>query len=398
MDAAFRERALARQLPIRRSATTVAPAPIAAMLLFLLSWWARPWTEWPAWPSLELRRFGTRHGTESARPRPSLPPLEHLLSRNGTVVGDISWMLDFAIIAFPKSGTTFLKNHLNRTNQTYVYEREFCMKHVSDVADFVKIYYDLHVKSNQTKHSKTMRFGLKCPGVFYRAEDIHIYAKHFPRTKFIVGLRHPISWFESFYNYQRFRNISLPKTSQLIGRCAQHQKVCTDRARFHAALARLGKTAMKKDHEIDLLFGSRYEQQYQNKRGANSHLRSNNQKRFRYLKQRGLPNQVFLYELREIHNQEAAKDLDAALSQYLGTQEEFPVMQSYEQTKPRAINICDGEHDEARRLLAEHGTDASEWIQRYLLKNPSVQASARDSFHRYLDDWGIDPCSNDAPA
>ena len=37
-----------------------------------------------------------------------LPPLEELIDSNGNVIGDISWMLDFAIIAFPKAGTTFV--------------------------------------------------------------------------------------------------------------------------------------------------------------------------------------------------------------------------------------------------------------------------------------------------
>ena len=47
----------------------------------------------------------------------SIPPLKDLLDKNGKVINDISWMLDFAIIAFPKSGTSFLKNYLNETEE-----------------------------------------------------------------------------------------------------------------------------------------------------------------------------------------------------------------------------------------------------------------------------------------
>ena len=185
----------------------------------------------------------------------ALPPLNELIATNGTIIGDISWMLDFAIIAFPKSGTTFMKDYLNQTSETYVYEREYCMKRHEDVGDFVREYYDLHVRYNQPQYPKTIQFGLKCPGVFYRA-DINLYAKYFHRTKFIIGLRHPVAWFESFYNYQVYRNVSLPtNTSKLIGRCIDHKKVCTDRGRLHAALARLGKTPMLENEELSLLYG-----------------------------------------------------------------------------------------------------------------------------------------------
>ena len=44
-------------------------------------------------------------------------------------------------------------------------------------------------------------------------------------------------------------------TTQLIGQCNKHRKVCTDRARLHAALARLGKTKLVEDEEVSLLYG-----------------------------------------------------------------------------------------------------------------------------------------------
>ncbi|KAL7529572.1 hypothetical protein ACHAXR_003666, partial [Thalassiosira sp. AJA248-18] len=315
-----------------------------------------------------------------------LPPLEELIAENGTITGDISWMLDFAVIAFPKAGTTFMKDHLNSTKETYVYEREFCMKHYSDVADFVKIYYDLHAKLKQPRYPKTIQFGLKCPGVLYRADDIHIYAKYFPNTKFIVGLRHPVSWFESFYNYQSHRKVDLPTTSQLIGNCVNHQKVCSDRARFHTALARLGLTPMKDDEEISFLFGLRYDVQQTN---TPKDMRN-------YLRKEiiGLPNQVLLYEIRQIRDKEDSKAVSSSIQQYLGIHEDFPAILSYKQNKTRAIDICDGEHMVARRLLVEHGTDARIWIQKYFLKHPSVEVASPGSFFQLLNDWSVDPCSN----
>ena len=322
----------------------------------------------------------------------ALPPLNELIATNGTIIGDISWMLDFAIIAFPKSGTTFMKDYLNQTSETYVYDREYCMKRHEDVGDFVREYYDLHVRYNQPQYPKTIQFGLKCPGVFYRADDIHLYNKFFPSTKFIVGLRHPVKWFESFYNYQVYRNVSLPtNTSKLIGRCIDHKKVCTDRGRLHAALARLGKTPMLENEELSLLYGQDI---IQATRHSNTDMMTSSTQDHRRLSVQpdGLANEIFLYEVRQIHDKESSKELSKSIQRYLGIHEEFPEIQQYKQNKTRAINICNGEHDKARKVLVEHASSASNWIQQYFLGSSDVTVADPNSFHHLLNDWSVDPC------
>jgi hypothetical protein len=351
------------------------------------------------------------------------------MNKNGKIIGDISWMLDFAIIGFPKCGTSFLKEYLNQTETTFVYHREFCLKKPSDLKRFVETYHDLHVRfqqqqqsatNNKSNNDKTIRFGLKCPGVLYRSYDMKIYEKYFPNTKFIVGIRHPVSWFESFYNYQMVRNVSMPPTTSLVGNCndsssggeqEDHQKVCTDRARFHAALARLRKTPLLEKEEIDLLFGTRYEneEKYYNNSSSSSHHSQQQQRQQRHLsssqnKQRNeFPNQLLLYEVRQLHQNNdttttsSREVLPDTLSNYLDIPQDnnLPPIQSYKNVKPRAINICDDTHASVRRLLVEHGTDAAIWIKQYLMKNPTVEIVSPESFGRLLDSWSIDPCGND---
>jgi len=171
--------------------------------------------------------------------------------------------------------------------------------------------------------------------------------------------------------------------------------VCTNRARFHVALARLRKTPMMDDGEIASLVGLRYDERQQNiDPYANKNV--NNVRRHRRPSQGGLPNQVFLYEVRQIHDKEMSKELSSSIKQYLGIHEDFPVILSYKQTKARAINICDEEHESVRKLLLAHGTDAQVWIEKYFLKSPSVVVSSHITIHRMLSDWGIDPCLNNA--
>jgi len=285
-----------------------------------------------------------------------------------------------------------------------VYHREFCIKKSSDLTRFVEVYHELHVRfqqQQQVQHNnnknKRIRFGLKCPGVLYRSHDMNIYKTYFPNTKFIVGIRPPVMWFESFYNYQVGRNVSLPaSTSSLIGKCENHQKVCTDRARFHAALARLRKTPLVEKKEVDLLFGTRYEGNYSN----TSSLHPPQQLR-RFLdsgkhkkQQDGFPNQLLLYEVRQLHqNDTTPRELSETLRNYLDIQSDLPPILSYKNIKPRAINICDDEHANVRRLLVDHGTDAAIWIKEYLMENPTVEIASPESFVRLLDSWSADPCA-----
>ena len=68
--------------------------------------------------------------------------------------------------------------------------------------------------------------------------------EYFPKTKLIVGIRHPVLWFESFFNFwQTIANgknrpyLSTTQTELLIGPCTINEHVCTDHARFHLQIA-----------------------------------------------------------------------------------------------------------------------------------------------------------------
>lgn len=326
-------------------------------------------------PSSSSMKLTQKHDTAV-----DIPPLHTLIAKNGTIIGDISFLLDFAIIAFPKSGTTFMKDYLNSSSETWLYETEFCIKNSDDLQRFVRVYHDMHIELKQSTHGKRIKFGLKCPGVLYRS-DIQVYRDYFPNTKLIIGLRHPVSWFESFYNYQSWRNVSMPPTTELMGACTLHGKVCTDRARFHSALARLGLTDMDSQEEIALLFGSRY-------------VNNTNQVRRRVNQQQltKLPNSVFLYEVRQIHDGLLSKQLSRDVQQYIQVQENLPEIVSYTQNKNRAISICDDDHSLVRKLLVEHGRDAADWIQNYLVYSPNVVVSASEYFFDLLNGWKMDPC------
>lgn len=78
-------------------------------------------------------------------------------------------------------------------------------------------------------------------------------------------------------------------------------------------------------------------------------------------------------------------------------QSDLPPILSYKNIKPRAINICDDVHANVRRLLVDHdhGIDATIWMKKYLMENPTVEIASPESFVRLLvlDSWSADPCA-----
>jgi hypothetical protein len=68
----------------------------------------------------------------------------------------------------------------------------------------VKLIRDLYnMTRTVTEESSTqvVRRGIKCPGDLENTPlAMRNYEKFFPKTNYIVGIRHPVLWFESFYN------------------------------------------------------------------------------------------------------------------------------------------------------------------------------------------------------
>jgi len=82
--------------------------------------------------------------------------------RVADVTGDISFLLDFAIIAHPKTATTFLGDYLNRSEGIYIHSEEHCFMKPDKVADFVTNHLPLYKRWR--KEGKDVKIGIKCPG------------------------------------------------------------------------------------------------------------------------------------------------------------------------------------------------------------------------------------------
>jgi len=236
-------------------------------------------------------------------------------------------LVDFAIIGFPKCGTTFLRNTLlqvsqedsadatsfnskegnkgsemnKQTKYQFFYGNEKTEIHLlrqNNVDGFMNLFQNTtrmnnnHIAAekeidykkveNGGDHDndliKIIRKGFKCPDILYSRMALANMETYLPTTDLVVSVRHPIRWFESFYNYRVRKGYAMPYPNDLIGSCGRVEgeevhhdniildsrskpakgrngahKVCTDNANFHIGLSLLGKTSMESVEELQLL-------------------------------------------------------------------------------------------------------------------------------------------------
>ena len=274
-------------------------------------------------------------------------------------------------------------------------------------AQRVQALYELHrAASEKDAHGRlTALTVLKNPGDLVHQETLARYAQYFPRTDFIICLRHPVTWFESLFNYKQrlgYPQVLKRRASDLIGgECSEpvrryqplgqwgehrgSHELCTFFANFHFYLSRLGKTPMNTDAEMALL----------------QHNMSIDP----------MPNRVFLQELRQIsYRHPSGSNYTVDLQHFLGLS--VPLTSTLEHKKTpdhvnqrakdqanehparaHEIDICAKEHDAVRKELVQSGRDASTWIVDYLLGSPDVVVSNRPEFVKLMKTWAVDPCS-----
>ena len=329
---------------------------------------------------------------------PEPPPLKEVIDEQGqgwNVIKDVRWLIDFSIIGFAKTGTTTLLHYL-KTDDIWTTETEKCDLGWNRPAPLIRYFYQNAPIFNATNDKNNRIFrGMKCPtDIESRQLSLTHYGMHFNKTKFILGVRHPVRWFESLYNFRlsfhthgRGKKVVMKPTAKLIGGCsAGTYGVCTERARFDIAMAKLGKTLLT-DEEKQVM-NLNPNQRIQWKQFLNEQQKYD-----------PLPNKVFLYDVEQLAdlNETRSYLFRNDLRNYIGSKTEFsPMIKISTQGRKRnvtKINICDKEHKDVRSELVDIGAKASRWISDYFIKSPDVIISSPEFFLASIKSWGTDPCT-----
>jgi hypothetical protein len=328
----------------------------------------------------------------------SRPPLETLLrmSKNNKILvqGNVSFLLDFGILGFGKCGTSTMMHWLADHPEIRAFRHEKFELVQRKLGSFVRqLYQELPADKDGIQYKR----GYKSPRDIRYDHVLDYYRKHFVHAKIILGIRHPVTWFQSLYNY-RVQNIRhdrrMPEPNALIGNCAPWMAhTCTNNGDFAYGLFRLGKTNHPYPREPNPL-----EQTI-----LSRHSPSVNGTEIPYV-----PNPVFLFELDQLGDTNTTRTLQFRrdVSKFLGLQQllaEIPHVwpgknqDANEQRRrdPMKINICDPQHRLVREDLMIVARQSSLWIRHVFLKSPTVFVSSRVHFEKILQGWMNVPCRPD---
>ena len=294
-------------------------------------------------------------------------------------------VLDFAVIGYPKCGTTTMIANLG--NIAPIPAADIC------TPVYKTVWYAYKNWPGEYGQEKLMR-GVKCPSIIdgfsVGPPILKDFSKYLPRTRLIVGIRHPVLWYQSFYNMQAGNDPTLPAADSTDltvgcnnrncgkGYCQIGKLFCLNRARFHLGLAELGKTPLDKV-ERELI---------------PPELKVSDGNMIR--------NKIFLYDMEQLGDKNTTRKerLWSDLGDFIGYPDTIP-HDKYKSShgieganaKNARINICDKRYDPIRAQLLVHGRQMSQWICPYFVKQgKDVYVSSQDYLCQLVEKYAEDPC------
>lgn len=120
---------------------------------------------------------------DTLRPSSHRPPLTDLV-QNGMIVGDVQDLCDFIIAGHPKTGTTSLLAWFANNPEITMYDREIRVLRES-AAELAELMYEL-------PDGEGKKAGYKAPNDIRWPNALTAIKQFWPKTKLIVGVRHPV--------------------------------------------------------------------------------------------------------------------------------------------------------------------------------------------------------------
>jgi len=303
--------------------------------------------------------------------------------------------LDFAVIGFPKTGTAFLLEQLEGHSQIQMSEGEFCQVHnVTSGAERVLTWLTDISNSSDASTSNT-KYGIKCPTMVRDMSAIENLIKISDNTRLVVGVAHPVTWFEHFYNYRvlemynnnevtehvfgRMSGRSIPKPRELLNGTRHWKDVSTASARFDAYLKQLAKVPLDENERKTM-----FDETLWPKRVSPN------------------PYKVFIYTVEQLHDENEIRQVQfqTDLQHHLGLSSPFRDFNKASKANAvhnsvrykEQIDICDHQYVRIRKKLVQQGRISSDWIINRFIESNDVAVSDKDYFTTVLRTWGNDPC------
>ncbi len=294
--------------------------------------------------------------------------------------------LDFIMGGFAKTGSTSLLHLFIGNNETSVFTKEMCSYSSSLSSDnealnkseqqLQRLFDEADVKSENTKR------GIKCPTALWNTKGLKKLRDMNNEVKIIIGVRHPVSWFQSFYNYRVTEmhdkhNVIVPPAPQLLMAAKSWKGVSTFGARFEVPLMQLGKAELD---SIDMLLLRKFRRRF---------ILKNSFK-------------IFLYHIDQLSdtNEERSRKFKKDLQDFLDLKDPLGQIPrsninhfTNENKYPETIDICEAQYNDLRSELTKNGEFSQNWIKSKFLQHHDVYVSDEKYFRKLISRWGKDPCT-----
>ena len=296
--------------------------------------------------------------------------------------------LDFIVAGFPKTGTFSLLHLFDVHKETSVIPGEPCFWDKgtdSAIDELAELLNGLPTKS------RSMLRGIKCPMSAWDAKGLSKLTKMNEEVKVIIGLRHPVLLFESFYNYRvtgmherkevtGLVKLGLPPEPESLTGSNTWNGLALELLRFEISLMQFGKVELTAK---ELLMLGEHE-----KRVFPSKFK------------------VFLYDINQLddENKERSEQFRSDLQHFLGMQnkieDDIPRENANlsgigtSSTYPETINICDAKYANLRKELMRNAKVSQNWIKQKFMNSADVNVSDKEHFLDLLKTWEVDPCEN----
>ena len=315
--------------------------------------------------------------------------------------------LDFLIAGFPKTGTTSLLETLRLHPEVAMGPREDCLLAKPIQADDVNlkrlnryltdIQRDVLHERKSTRqltnsHNKhdilgkptdssrsSLQLGVKCPDALKNFKAIHRLTQHSPHCKIVIGLRHPVWYIQSFYNYRIFESVlkhrpDVPTLREIWDTRSDWWDVSPDATRYELFLSQFGKTTMSTQQLKEWL--------------ADRPMLAVKPNRF----------PIFIYAIEQLHDPEQSSRLRHDLQSFLGLREPIAPFGHENNIAVKAptridkqVDICALEYDDIRKDILQHAESTISWMNEFLA-SPDVKVSDEPTLRKLIDNWKEDPC------
>ena len=235
------------------------------------------------------------------------------------------------------------------------------------------------LKGTLNQMNPDQKRSFKCPTAIYNYKSLVRLEKLDPKTKLIVGMRHPVHMLQSFYNYrvteikERGLDHPIPSLEQVLARDTPWKGVSMQSTRFDLFLMQMGKAPVKA-HQLEELANTKYDLA----------IKPTNFK-------------VFLYTLDQIEDEDQVRSesVRTELQNYLGLNKPIQPFSHENKTHvahKESVDICDDKWASVRQELVEQGAKTAAWIREHFMHSDDVIVANPEHFVQSLESWGVDPC------